>query len=114
MRIHTDPRDETLATGGHFRLALPSDKRHLALAMPSPIRRCGQRQFGWTRFVAMQDQYEVALAWLLAKPVVSAPIVGATKPHRLADTAVAVAVTLTVDEIRQLEELYRPQALYRW
>jgi 1-deoxyxylulose-5-phosphate synthase len=57
---------------------------------------------------------KVALAWLLPKPVVSAPIVGATKPHRLADAAVAVAVTLTVDEIRQLEELYRPQALYRW
>ena len=46
---------------------------------------------------------KVALAWLLPKPVVSAPIVGATKPHRLADAA--VAVTLTVDEIRQLEEL---------
>jgi len=57
---------------------------------------------------------KVALSWLLPKPVVSAPIVGATKPHRLADAAVAVAVTLTVDEIRQLEELYRPQALYRW
>ena len=48
---------------------------------------------------------QVALAWVLTNPIVSAPIVGATKPHRLADTAVAVAVTLTVDEIRQLEEL---------
>ena len=57
---------------------------------------------------------KVALAWLLPKPVVSAPIVGATKPHRLADAAVPVAVAITVDEIRQLEELYRPQALYRW
>ena len=63
-----------------------------------------------------RTQYKVALAWLLAKPVVSAPIVGATKPHRLADAAVAVAVavTLTVDEIRQLEELYTSQALYWW
>ena len=62
----------------------------------------------------MQDQYKVALAWLLAKPVVSAPIVGATKPHRLADAAVGVAITLTVDEIRQLEELYTSQALNWW
>jgi aryl-alcohol dehydrogenase-like predicted oxidoreductase len=61
-----------------------------------------------------RTQYKVALAWLLAKPVVSAPIVGATKPHRLADAAVAVAITLTVDEIRQLEELYTSQALYWW
>jgi 1-deoxyxylulose-5-phosphate synthase len=52
---------------------------------------------------------KVALAWLLAKPVVSAPIIGATKPHHLADAA--AAITLTVDEIRQLEELYTPQAL---
>ena len=55
---------------------------------------------------------KVALAWLLAKPVVSAPIVGATKPHHLADAA--AAITLTVDEIRQLEELYTPQALNWW
>jgi aryl-alcohol dehydrogenase-like predicted oxidoreductase len=53
---------------------------------------------------------KVALAWLLGKPVVSAPIVGATKPRRLAYAAVA----MTVDEIRQLEELYTPQALNWW
>ena len=57
---------------------------------------------------------QVALAWLLAKPVVSAPIVGATKPHHLADAAAAVAITLTEDEIRQLEEPYTPQAPYWW
>jgi aryl-alcohol dehydrogenase-like predicted oxidoreductase len=57
---------------------------------------------------------QVALAWLLTKPVVSAPIVGATKPHHLADAAAAVEVTLTEDEIRQLQELYTPQAPYWW
>jgi 1-deoxyxylulose-5-phosphate synthase len=57
---------------------------------------------------------QVALAWLLTKPVVSAPIVGATKPHHLADAAAAVAITLTEDEIRQLEEPYTPQAPYWW
>jgi aryl-alcohol dehydrogenase-like predicted oxidoreductase len=57
---------------------------------------------------------QVALAWLLTKPVVSAPIVGATKPHHLADAAAAVAITLTEDEIRQHEEPYTPQAPYWW
>ena len=57
---------------------------------------------------------QVALAWLLVKPVVSAPIVGATKPHHLADAAAAVAITLTEEEIRQLEEPYTPQAPYWW
>jgi aryl-alcohol dehydrogenase-like predicted oxidoreductase len=41
---------------------------------------------------------QVALAWLLTKPVVSAPIVAATKPHYLSAAAAAVEVTLTEDE----------------
>ena len=57
---------------------------------------------------------QVALAWLLTKPVVSAPIVGATKPHHLADAAAAVEVRLTDDETQQLEEPYTPQAPYWW
>ncbi len=55
---------------------------------------------------------QVALAWLLTKPVVSAPIVGATKPHHLADAVAALDVTLTADEIEMLEEPYTPQASY--
>ena len=51
---------------------------------------------------------QVALAWMLSKPVVTAPIIGATKPHHLDDAAAAVAVQLTPDEIRQLEEAYQP------
>ena len=50
----------------------------------------------------------VALAWLLAKPVVTAPIVGATKPEHLADAVAAVDVTLSEDEIAQLETPYAP------
>jgi 1-deoxyxylulose-5-phosphate synthase len=46
----------------------------------------------------------IALAWLLTKPVVSAPIVGATKPHHPADAAAALDVVLTEEEIRRLEE----------
>jgi len=51
---------------------------------------------------------QVALAWILSKPVVTAPIIGATKPHHLDDAVAAVSVQLTPDEIRHLEEAYQP------
>ncbi len=57
---------------------------------------------------------QVALAWLLAKPIVSAPIVGATRQHHLADAVAALDVTLTGDEIQTLEEPYTPQPPYWW
>jgi aryl-alcohol dehydrogenase-like predicted oxidoreductase len=50
----------------------------------------------------------VALAWVLRNPVVTAPIVGATKPHHLPDAVAALEVHLTDDEIRILEEPYAP------
>jgi aryl-alcohol dehydrogenase-like predicted oxidoreductase len=50
----------------------------------------------------------VALAWLLAKPAVTAPIVGATKPHHLEDAVAALSVHLTPEEITALEEPYIP------
>ena len=56
----------------------------------------------------------VALARVLSKPVVSAPIVGATKPHHLADAVAALDIRLTDDEIRRLEQPYTPQAPYWW
>src|SRR4051794_21423464 len=51
---------------------------------------------------------QVALAWVLSKPAVSAPIVGATKPHHLPEAVVALDLRLTDDEIRSLEERYTP------
>jgi aryl-alcohol dehydrogenase-like predicted oxidoreductase len=50
----------------------------------------------------------VALAWVLKNPVVTAPIVGPTKPHHLPDAVAALEVHLTDDEIRTLEEPYGP------
>ena len=47
----------------------------------------------------------VALAWLLSKPVVAAPIIGATKLHHLTDAIDAMELTLTDDEVARLEEL---------
>jgi aryl-alcohol dehydrogenase-like predicted oxidoreductase len=53
----------------------------------------------------------IALAWLLSKPAVSAPIVGATKIAHLDDAVAAVDVTLTPEEIAQLEAPYRPHPI---
>jgi len=51
---------------------------------------------------------QVALAWLLSKPVITAPIVGATKLHHLDDAVASVNVKLSADEITSLEEPYVP------
>lgn len=53
---------------------------------------------------------QVALAWLLSKPVVSAPIVGVTRSEQLDDALDALSVELTAEEIEQLEEPYEPHA----
>jgi aryl-alcohol dehydrogenase-like predicted oxidoreductase len=50
----------------------------------------------------------IALAWLYHKPVVTSPIFGATKPHHLEDAVVALSVKLSDEEIKSLEELYKP------
>ena len=51
---------------------------------------------------------QIALAWMLSKPFVTAPIVGASKPHHLKDAVAALAVDLSPDEIAFLEEAYAP------
>src|SRR5436189_2085743 len=54
---------------------------------------------------------QVALAWLLAKPVITAPIVGATKLQHLDDALASVRVRLSEEEIALLEEPYVPHAV---
>ncbi|WP_314407054.1 aldo/keto reductase [Pseudomonas kuykendallii] len=54
---------------------------------------------------------QVALAWVLAKPGVSAPIIGASKPHHLPDALAALQLTLSEEEIAQLEAPYVPHAV---
>jgi 1-deoxyxylulose-5-phosphate synthase len=51
---------------------------------------------------------QVALAWLLSKPGITAPIVGATKLRHLEDALAATSLALSPDEIARLEEPYRP------
>jgi aryl-alcohol dehydrogenase (NADP+) len=54
---------------------------------------------------------QIALAWLLSKPGVVAPIVGASKPHHLDDAIAATDLTLSAEEIARLEELYQPHPI---
>jgi aryl-alcohol dehydrogenase (NADP+) len=51
---------------------------------------------------------QVALAWILSKPAVSAPIIGASKPDHLEDALSALQLKLSEDEVKRLEELYEP------
>lgn len=51
---------------------------------------------------------QVALAWLLSRPAVTAPIVGATRLGHISDALAAVQLTLTDEEVRRLEEPYLP------
>ncbi len=51
---------------------------------------------------------QVALAWVAQKPFVTAPIVGASKPHHLDDAVAALSLKLTPEEISSLEEPYVP------
>jgi aryl-alcohol dehydrogenase-like predicted oxidoreductase len=101
---------------------------------------------GWTRFVSMQNHYNlmyreeeremipqcldqgiavipfsplargvpsarVALAWLLHKPVVTAPIIGATKLRHIEDALTAEQFALSQEEISRLEEKYLPHQI---
>jgi aryl-alcohol dehydrogenase-like predicted oxidoreductase len=53
----------------------------------------------------------VAVTWLLSKPIITAPIVGATKLHYLDNALGSVNVKLSNDEITSLEEPYVPHAV---
>jgi aryl-alcohol dehydrogenase-like predicted oxidoreductase len=87
-------------------------------------------EFGKTLYVATEDsdrrivarvgeiaakrgvpRAQVALAWMVQKPFISAPIVGASKPHHLDDAVAALSLNLTNEEIAALEESYTPRSL---
>jgi len=51
---------------------------------------------------------QIALAWLLRQPGVTAPIIGASKMHQLEEAVAALETKLTDEESRFLEELYQP------
>ena len=51
---------------------------------------------------------KVALAWILSKPDITAPIIGASKPHHLDDAVAALDLQLAGEEVKRLEEPYKP------
>jgi aryl-alcohol dehydrogenase-like predicted oxidoreductase len=53
----------------------------------------------------------VALAWLLSRPGVTAPIIGATRLGHIGDALAAGNLTLTDEEVRRLDEPYRPHSV---
>ncbi len=54
---------------------------------------------------------QLALAWILAKPGVTAPIIGASKMYQLEEAVAATAIKLSDEEIKSLEELYQPHRI---
>jgi len=77
--------------------------------------RYGQED-NWTTIQRVSDlaqkrglpMAQLALAWMLSRPGITAPIIGATKPHHLEDAVAALSVQLTPEELQYLEEPYRP------
>ena len=51
---------------------------------------------------------QIALAWILSKPYITAPIIGASKMPHLEQSIAALDIELTEDEVKQLEEPYQP------
>jgi aryl-alcohol dehydrogenase (NADP+) len=54
---------------------------------------------------------QIALAWVLQQPGITAPIIGASKPGQLEDAVAALDVKLDASELKLLTELYRPRAI---
>ncbi len=54
---------------------------------------------------------QVALAWVSRHPTVAAPIVGATKPEHIDDAVASLSVTLTAEEVAELEAPYTPRGI---
>jgi 1-deoxyxylulose-5-phosphate synthase len=102
------------------RLARPWDER-------SGTERAGTDEFGKTLYARTEQsdravvdrlgelaaarglpRAQVALAWMLGKPAITSPIIGATKPHHLEDAVAALSIKLTPEEVARLEEPYVP------
>jgi len=102
------------------RLARPWDQK-------GSTERAGSDEFGKTLYAKTEEadqrvvervqqlaaargipMAQVALAWMLHKPFITAPIVGATKPQHMEDAIAALTVKLTAEELARLEEPYVP------
>lgn len=52
---------------------------------------------------------QVAISWVASRPGITAPLIGASKPHHLADAVAGIDLVLTPDEVARLEAPYRPR-----
>lgn len=57
---------------------------------------------------------QIALAWVLRNPAITAPIVGSTKKESIAELIGALEVELSDEEKRYVDEAYAPQAVVSW
>jgi 1-deoxyxylulose-5-phosphate synthase len=88
-----------------------SDPYTIALGLGSPQDEAIRR-----RVLAAADKLGVkpavvALAWVLSKPYITSPIIGASKPHHLQDAIAALSLKLDPRVIAELEEPYQPKAV---
>jgi aryl-alcohol dehydrogenase (NADP+) len=106
-----------LLTGKHPRDSAPAPNTRFTLGQAGDIylnRYWHEREFDAIEEIAkLADQAglplaTLAVAWFLANPVVTAPIVGASKPEQLDVTLAAADVTLDSDLLSRLDELTRP------
>lgn len=104
----------------------PGDNPKKAGAANAETSRAGTDEFAHMLYYTEQDfqivervttvakkhgkpNAQVALAWLLAKPGVTAPIIGASKPGHLEDAVAALSLKLDAEDIKMLEEPYKPK-----
>jgi aryl-alcohol dehydrogenase-like predicted oxidoreductase len=88
-----------------------SETDRFAISMYSPTEEADRKVVDRLGEIAEKravSRAQVALAWLLMQPGVTAPIIGATKPHHLDDAVAALSLRLSPEEIRALEEPYTP------
>ena len=108
----------------------PLARGRLTRAWGESTKRMEQDEFGKTLYGATEQadrevvervaelaarrgvsRAQVALAWMVQKPFITAPIVGASKPEHLDDAVAALSLKLTTEEISSLEEPYVPHRL---
>ena len=91
--------------------AKPSRAKTDEYAQTDVLRRFGfrsGRSRGGNRAAAGCSNAQVALAWVLQQPGMTAPIIGASKMQHLEDAVKATEITLSEDELKALDEVYRP------
>lgn len=94
----TSNRQETDTFGRNLYMQMESDKKIIdAVGVVAAARRVPRAQ--------------IALAWLLQRTPITAPIIGASRPNHLSEAAAAVELKLTADEIQALEAPYVPHTI---